>query len=36
MSPEMIEKNGHDHTVDWWALGILTFELLKGSTPFYH
>ena len=36
MSPEMIEKEGHDYTVDWWALGILTYELLKGSTPFYH
>ena len=23
LSPEMIIGNGHDHTLDWWALGIL-------------
>lgn len=23
LSPEMLLGNGHDHTLDWWALGIL-------------
>ena len=23
LSPEMIIGSGHDHTLDWWALGIL-------------
>ena len=23
LSPEMIVGSGHDHTLDWWALGIL-------------
>lgn len=36
LSPEMIIGNGHDHTVDWWTLGILLFELLVGITPFFH
>ena len=22
-APEMIDGTGHDHTLDWWALGIL-------------
>lgn len=36
LSPEMIIGNGHDHTVDWWTLGVLLFELLVGITPFFH
>ena len=23
LSPEMIIGSGHDHTLDWWALGVL-------------
>ena len=23
LAPEMIIGSGHDHTLDWWALGIL-------------
>jgi serine/threonine protein kinase len=26
LSPEMIIGSGHDHTVDWWAFGILLYE----------
>lgn len=33
-SPEMITRIGHDEAVDWWSLGILTFELLAGHPPF--
>ncbi len=36
LSPEMIIGNGHDHTVDWWTLGIVLYELLIGITPFFH
>jgi len=33
MAPEMIsEQTGGRHT-DWWALGVLMFELLTGSSP---
>ena len=34
MSPEMISEKGHDTVSDWWALGILLFELATGNVPF--
>jgi serine/threonine protein kinase len=34
LSPEMIEGQDHDHTVDIWALGILCYEFLTGLPPF--
>ncbi len=35
-SPEMIDNTGHDMTVDWWAVGILAYEMLIGVTPFFN
>ena len=35
LAPEMIESKGHYKGVDWWAVGILTHELLAGYPPFY-
>ncbi|CAF0997425.1 unnamed protein product [Rotaria sordida] len=36
MAPEVVKGGdaGHDFTVDWWSLGVLTFELLTGASPF--
>jgi len=34
MAPEVITKQGHDHSADWWSLGTLMFDMLTGSPPF--
>ena len=34
LAPEIISKIGYDKSVDWWALGILMYEMLIGVTPF--
>lgn len=36
LAPEMLTKEGHDKAVDWWALGILMYEMLIGVTPFFN
>ena len=35
IAPEMLLKKGHDTRVDIWSIGVLMFELLTGSSPFY-
>uniref|UniRef100_A0A336MEQ0 non-specific serine/threonine protein kinase n=1 Tax=Culicoides sonorensis TaxID=179676 RepID=A0A336MEQ0_CULSO len=36
MAPEVVKNNsnGHDIAVDWWSVGVLTYELLTGASPF--
>jgi len=34
LSPEMVQSEPHDFTVDVWALGVLLFEMITGRPPF--
>jgi serine/threonine protein kinase len=34
LAPELIKKVPYDYKVDNWCIGILTFELLTGASPF--
>ncbi|CAJ0593935.1 unnamed protein product [Cylicocyclus nassatus] len=36
MSPEVINRpeGGYSDVVDWWSMGVISFELLTGCSPF--
>ena len=34
MAPEVVSRSSYGPAIDWWALGILTYELLMGHSPF--
>ena len=35
LAPEIIQSKGHGKGADWWALGILIYEMLAGYPPYY-
>ena len=35
LSPEMLSRRGHGTSVDWWTLGMITYEFLTGKPPWY-
>eukprot|EP00948_MAST-09A_sp_MAST-9A-sp1_P000437 g437.t1 len=35
LAPEIIQSKGHGPPADWWAYGILLFEMMAGYPPFY-
>jgi len=34
LAPELVLGKGHNKGVDYWALGVLIFEMLCGYSPF--
>lgn len=36
LAPEIINDAGQGQEVDWWAFGILIYEMLTGADPFYN
>ncbi|TFK67914.1 kinase-like protein [Pluteus cervinus] len=35
LAPEIIQSDGHGKAADWWACGVLCYEMLVGYPPFY-
>ncbi|XP_047989570.1 cAMP-dependent protein kinase catalytic subunit alpha-like [Leguminivora glycinivorella] len=35
LAPEVILSKGYSYPVDWWALGVLIFEMNAGFPPFF-
>jgi serine/threonine protein kinase len=33
-APELLEQSGHNQAVDWWAMGVLIYEMCTLCTPF--
>ena len=34
MAPEQLKEEAYNKSVDWWAVGIMLYELLFGDNPF--
>lgn len=34
IAPEMLRGENYGNSVDWWALGVLSFEMMAGRSPF--
>ncbi|XP_060534562.1 serine/threonine-protein kinase greatwall [Cylas formicarius] len=34
LAPELLLRKGHNHAVDWWALGVCFYEFVTGIPPF--
>jgi len=34
MAPEILLKRGYTYCIDWWSLGVCTYELIFGRRPF--
>jgi protein kinase A len=35
LAPEIIMAKGYGAAVDWWAVGVLIYEMAAGRSPFY-
>lgn len=35
LAPEMLRRTGHGKAVDWYLLGVLLYELVVGSPPYF-
>lgn len=35
LAPEIIQDKGYTKAVDWWALGVIFYEMMVGFPPFF-
>jgi len=35
MAPEVLSSQNHTYAVDYYALGVIIYELFFGKQPFY-
>ncbi len=35
LAPEVLRKEEYDYSVDWWCLGVVTYEMMCGVPPFF-
>jgi protein-serine/threonine kinase len=34
-APEMVKREGHTYSIDWYVLGAILFEMVSGRPPYY-
>lgn len=34
MAPELVKRQPYNEKIDVWSLGVITYQLLSGKTPF--
>lgn len=36
LSPEIVKGKSYDKSIDWWALGVIIYEMTHGYPPFFN
>lgn len=35
LAPEMLKRQGHTKSIDWYLLGVLLYEMIVGVPPYF-